>query len=319
VTRTLAALAFVVGCGDNIYVAWAPVAGVSGKPTSIAVNPNTYLAPYIIYVSTDGGVFHSADGAMWTKAGPTHITTLASMPMTQVVFAGVDDGSVQLTKDGGATWEATAASPDAIINGWIGIAGVGPLGASVDASGGAVVFRAGAIGASWTAWGPFAPGVATSISYGGGVPPIHTIFVGVNGAGGGVFRSDDVGIDTPTFARTAFPGTDVLAVAAAPSLYSTLFAGTTSGIFASLDGGDTWSPVGLDGREVRAIAVDPIQPAHLFVATDAGVFVTSDAGADWSASLPDPSVHSVVSLNGAPSTVYAITERGLYVSVSGGF
>lgn len=315
--RGLLIAAALAGCSTS-DAPWARVDDVTGTPAALAINPSSYLPPYIIYVATDEGVFSSDDGKRWTHAGPRNITSIASMPMAQVAFAGVDDGSVQLTKDGGETWEPTGGSPNVIVRGWIGVRAVGPLGAAADASGGASMVRGLAIGDTWSAFGPFGTGVGTSIAFGGGITPNVTVFVGVNGDGGGVFRSTNVGSDASTFAQTSLAAGDVLALASAPPLFTTVYAGTASSLFVSTDSGETWAPAGLDGVRVQSIALDPVDAKRISVGTDNGIYLSKDGGASWVVALPGENVLTLSTLNGTPSTIYAITPNGLYVSRTGG-
>jgi hypothetical protein len=299
---------------------WVRVAGIDA-PVSIAIAPDTGATPFAIYVGTAAsGVFHSADGVTWAASGPSAVTSLASMPLAKVAFASTPDGSVQFTQDTGVTWSKTAASPASVIRAWVGVATVGPLGATSDGAGNAVVLLGQSIGASWVPSAPLGSGVTTSLALGGGAAPDVTVFAAVSGAGGGVYKSTDVGASTITFTSTGFPQHDVLCVATAPSSRSTVYAGTNGqggGFYASTDGGGSWSAAGpgLGSTVVQAIAVDPTNPSHVYAGTASGVFVSSDGGASWSAwGLPTTSVTSLAVLNGAPSTLFAVTSGGLFVT-----
>src|SRR5262249_5406968 len=143
------------------------------------------------------------------------------------------NGTVQTTQNSGASWAATTGSPNAVINDWTAIPMVGPLGASSNGSGQAVVYRGVMSGASWTQSTPFGTGVATSIASGGGSSPNAIAFVAVNGSGGGVFRSSNLGTATFTFATTNFPQTQVLSVQTA---LSTIGTAATTRVYAGTNG-----------------------------------------------------------------------------------
>lgn len=120
-------------------------------------------------------------------------------------------------------------------------------------------------------------------------------------ASGGVWKSTDAG---GTFS-SAWPtgltqAVGALAVTPAGRLYagagesnpgggSVSFGG--KGVYASSDGGGTWTSLGLDGTErISRIAVDPVNEARVFVAAtgplftpggDRGVYRSDDAGQTW--------------------------------------
>jgi photosystem II stability/assembly factor-like uncharacterized protein len=82
-----------------------------------------------------------------------------------------------------------------------------------------------------------------------------TVYAGID-AGGVVFKTSD-GADTwlPTNSLPTNAGVLALAVrAAAPN---EVYAGTTIGVYRSVDSGTTWSAYGLTGLRVVAIAIDP--------------------------------------------------------------
>jgi hypothetical protein len=299
---------------------WMLIGGAAA-PASVAIAPNTGATPYVIYVATDGhGVLASTDGVQWASAGPSSSLAVAAMPMAAVAFASLPDGSVQLTKDSGSTWNPTGTSPGHAIAAWIGVVGVGPLGVSSDGAGHAIVSQGKAQGATWAASTPFGTGTGTSIAFGGST----TAFAGVSGSGGGVFKSTNIGNATFTFALTTFPQTDVLAVATAPSAPTTVYAGTNgqgAGVYASVDGGDTWSPAGtgLGSTTVKALAVDPSDPQRVYAAAGDSVYITTDAGGSWTKSTMSPSaVTSLAVLNGTPTTIFATAPSGLYVTKTAG-
>jgi photosystem II stability/assembly factor-like uncharacterized protein len=55
-----------------------------------------------------------------------------------------------------------------------------------------------------------------------------------------------------------------------------VFAGTSSGLMQSPDGGTTWHR--LSAATVRSIAFDPADSRHIFVATDQGILLSEDGG-----------------------------------------
>jgi len=66
------------------------------------------------------------------------------------------------------------------------------------------------------------------------------------------------------------------ALAIDPSSPQTVYAGTGAGVFKSVDGGGSWSPIndGLTNTTIRVLVVDPLAPSTVYAATfGGGVFV----------------------------------------------
>jgi hypothetical protein len=311
----------VDGDEDGGAGAWSLVGAVTGTPTSLAISPDTGATPFNLFVATSGaGVFHSSDGANWASGGPASVVALGSFPMANVCWASLSDGTAQLTTNSGASWGPTATAPPIAIDAWAVVAGVGPFGGG--ASGGkAVVVNGKAMGATWTSSQPFGTGAVRALAYGGLEAGKAVLFAAVSGAGGGVFRSTDGGT---AFAATTFPESDALAVATAQTSLSTVLAGTNgqgAGVYRSTDSGATWSAggAGLASTTVHAIAIDPTHANLVYVGTEAGVYRSSDGGATFQhAGLTTRAVEALAIQNGAPSTIFAVTPQGLYVTTSGG-
>jgi len=149
----------------------------------------------------------------------------------------------------------------------------------------------------WRFVGPLRGGRTTSIT---GVPGRPNLFyIGV--ANGGVWKSDDAGRTwLPIF--DSQPTGSIGALAVAPSNPNVVYAGSGEGlqrpdlavgdgIYKSVDGGATWTHLGLrDGRQIAAIAVDPKNADRFFVAVlghpygpnaERGVYRSLDGGATF--------------------------------------
>ncbi|HUX72741.1 MAG TPA: hypothetical protein VMV25_02450 [Steroidobacteraceae bacterium] len=152
-------------------------------------------------------------------------------------------------------------------------------------------------GLHWRLVGPFRGGRALAVS---GVPgqPLRWYFGAVDG---GVWETRDAGRTwAPIF--DGEPVASIGALAVAPSNPRVIYVGTGEadmrsdiaqgrGIYKSVDGGRTWSHLGLDdSRQIAAILVDP-QNADIAYAAALGdpygpnacrgVFATSDGGKTW--------------------------------------
>jgi photosystem II stability/assembly factor-like uncharacterized protein len=103
----------------------------------------------------------------------------------------------------------------------------------------------------------------------------------------------------------------------------TVYATTTSGIFKSSDGGNTWSSAtgDLPVLSVQAIAADPVNAGTLYAGTSSSIFKTVNGGAHWT-TLNIPTGTSIVQIAVArsnPSYIYASTSGSyVYRSANGG-
>jgi len=80
-------------------------------------------------------------------------------------------------------------------------------------------------------------------------------------------------------------GGHVNALVIDPHTPSTLYAGTSIGVFQGINSGATWSVVntGLPGTGVAALAIDPHTPSTLYAAAGGAVFRSTNSGANWTA------------------------------------
>jgi photosystem II stability/assembly factor-like uncharacterized protein len=150
---------------------------------------------------------------------------------------------------------------------------------------------------TWRLIGPFRGGRVLAVS---GVPgeAEHFYFGAVNG---GVWETRDAGRTwQPIF--DSQPVGSIGALAIAPSNPSVIYVGTGEadmrsdiaqgdGMYKSIDGGKSWSHIGLaDSQQIAKILVDPANPDLLFVAAlghpygpnaERGVFRSRDGGKSW--------------------------------------
>jgi photosystem II stability/assembly factor-like uncharacterized protein len=153
-------------------------------------------------------------------------------------------------------------------------------------------------------------------------------------ASGGVWKSTDAG-------QTWFPITDgkipvgsIGAIEVAPSDPSVIYVGTGSddirsnvsigrGVYRSIDGGETWSFVGLrDVGQIGAVRVHPTNPDIVYVSAtgnpfrsnpERGIFRTRDGGRSWEKVLfiSDSTGASDIEMQpGNPDVLFAVMWRG---------
>ncbi|HYW51461.1 MAG TPA: glycosyl hydrolase [Gemmatimonadaceae bacterium] len=151
----------------------------------------------------------------------------------------------------------------------------------------------------WRNVGPWRGGRANAAA---GIPtqPL-TYFAGYTG--GGLWRTDDAGINWRNISDGWFRTGSIGAIAVAPSDANVLYVGTGEeairgqsssygdGVYRSTDQGRTWSNVGLRStRQISAVRVHPTDPNVVYVAAqgdrwkgsaDRGIYRTKDGGATW--------------------------------------
>jgi photosystem II stability/assembly factor-like uncharacterized protein len=147
----------------------------------------------------------------------------------------------------------------------------------------------------WRFVGPLRGGRTETVS---GVPSKPDVFY-IGAANGGVWRTDDAGRTwTPIF--DSQDTGSIGAVAVAPSDPNVIYVASGEGrqrpdlavgdgLYASADGGKTWSHFGLrHAEQIPTIAVDPRDPQRIFVAalghpygpnTERGIYRSTDGGA----------------------------------------
>ena len=152
-------------------------------------------------------------------------------------------------------------------------------------------------GLRWRLIGPFRGGRAVAVT---GVPGNPTAFY-FGAVNGGIWQTTDAGVVwRPIFDDQHVASIGALAVA--PSDPKTIYAGTGEsdirsnmssgdGVYKSVDGGQTWSDIGLhDSRQISRIVVDPQNYGVVYVAVlghayapnaERGVFKTADGGTHW--------------------------------------
>jgi len=114
-----------------------------------------------------------------------------------------------------------------------------------------------------------------------------------------------------------------------PLAPQTVYAAAFGGVFKTVDGGVTWTPVnnGLpSGAYARSVALNPIAPQEVYVGLYcSGVYKTTDGGETWAptgAALGDKDVRALaIALETQAPVVYAGTAGGygVYRTMNGGY
>jgi uncharacterized protein YjdB len=197
------------------------------------------------------------------------VATLAFVPGSGDLFAGVMGDGLLRSQDGGNTWSAanTGITTNVIFS------VVATSQGDLFASSGDAAFRSLDGGATWT---DVTSGLTGSIRQ-LGMGPGDEVYAGTSG---GLFVSTDKGA---TWTLTGFIN-DVDRVAANSA--GDLFVGTElDGLFRSTDGGSTWEDVNDDfppnnDLVIFAIGIDPVND-DIFTCCPGGMFRSTDNGVTW--------------------------------------
>ena len=161
---------------------------------------------------------------------------------------------------------------------------------------------------TWTSNGPYG-GFMESVA----VDPSNPSTVYAGAFDGRLFKSTDAGA---TWSQAADLTGSLETLVVDPSDSNVVYAGTLTGIFKSIDGGETWpdGQAGLIGLGVRAIVVDPLNGNTVYAGTDSeGVFKSADGGASWNAvsqSIAATDVRALVIDASNPNVLLAATTDG---------
>ena len=195
----------------------------------------------------------------------------------------------------------------------------------------AVVFdSADVAGLSFRSIGPPRGGRSTAVA--GITEQPLTYFMGATG--GGVWRTDDAGLNWSNISDGYFDTGSIGAIDVADGDPNVIYVGTGSacirgnvskgiGVYRSTDGGDSWTHIGLpDAGQIGRIEVHPRDADIAFVAAmgdpfgpnpERGVFRTTDGGETWDHVLAISDSTGVVDLAmnpGNPRIIFAAAWRG---------
>jgi photosystem II stability/assembly factor-like uncharacterized protein len=286
------------------------ISGVAVDPQ----NSNTLYALSInsvIYKSSNGGLswLQVSSGAWPFNGGPR---TLVVDPQNTSTIYGLLGAGVFRSTDAGATWNPyfqpralpiTSLLMDPVDTRTI-YAGRFK---SADAGGSWVFLGAGAVALAIDPQSPWVLYGGKDISDGEGCLGISK---SVDGGGGWV----------DTRSRTGC----VFAIVIDPQNLSTLYAGSSSGVFKSTDAGVTWSDVnaglssnGSFGPDVTALAIDP-KSGTLYTAVAGKLFKSTDGAGSWSDIGLTASVNALAFDPHNSSVIYAATAGGLLQSTDVG-
>jgi len=262
--------------------------------SAIAVAPT---APNTIYAGTFAGPYKSTDGgATWVMTSTTglpnfpFVTMLSIDPANPlVVYAGIGNGGLYKTIDGGANWNSVSLP----LSGAVALSMVfDPLTpTTIYLASGNGVFKSINNGSSWTQLNNFEGITGTPNVRALAIDPTNSAIVYAGTFGSGAFKTTNSGGSWMAI-NSGMVGTfasNVNALAIDPLNPSVVYAGSGySGSYGSINkstnGGSTWAPVntGVPNYEIKALIADRTNSQTIYAATaGAGVIKTTNGGSSW--------------------------------------
>ncbi|MHB8718915.1 MAG: WD40/YVTN/BNR-like repeat-containing protein [Candidatus Dormibacteria bacterium] len=244
-----------------------------GRIWSVAASPATAGT---VVAGTDRGVYTSLDsGKTWS--GPslagTRVWTVGwDVRNPDHLFAGTDGSGVEMSSDGGSTWQNTSAG---LGNRVVRSFGFGLDGIAAGTDSGVWLSPDGT---AWHAGGLSGDSVST-LAVAANSPQL-VLLAGIDAgpdlASGYMFRSNGNSLAWQNL-QSGLPSNAVASALSAGPLTSSvtkrpLVAATTKGIYRSGDSGDTWTAAtGIaDTLTATTVVVSPLDPALVYAGADAG-------------------------------------------------
>lgn len=285
----------------------------------LTVDPSV---PSTMYVGGEGGLFKSVDGGQtWVSinVGLPYDGDMGMYFLGNVIvdpsapsrlFTTSYDGVYRST-DQGLTWSAVAlgssSTPSELTLSTV------PTIAMYAGTNGDGVFKTVDGGDNWRHVGD---GLRAAVVNQIVATTAHTI---VAATAAGVHRTTDDGLSW----RRLNLALDVLFMAVEPNDEQTMYAGSSSRLMRSRDGGQTWSllrDVGLNDYMLTLI-IDPSNPATLYLGSGVSVSKSTDRGDTWTAimnGLPtNVAAFSTLAVDRA-GVIFTGSSLGMYRSTSGG-
>lgn len=250
---------------------------------SISIDPKD---PNTIYVgawsidNSDGDVFKSTDrGQTWNALPGIHgksVRALAVAPSdSKVIVAGALDGVYRST-DAGESWVKITPADNPELKNFESIA--------IDPRVSYVIY-AGTWHLPWKTddggktWSNIKTGIIDDSDVFSIIIDDHspnTVYVS---ACSGIYKSDTAGSLFKKVQGIPFSARRTRKLEQDPVNRSTVYAGTTEGLWRTTDSGATWARISPPSFIVNDVMVDPRNPQHVLVATDrTGVLVSRDGG-----------------------------------------
>ena len=285
-------------------------------------------------MATNDAVYKSRDGGSTWERFPSfsarRVTTLAIDPLLPAtIYAGTMGDAVYKSPDGGQHWlphNVGLKEHVSFVNQFVFHPSLSER-----------IYIATTVGTFYTKdagreWEERMNGmkevhIVTSIAIN---PKDPTILYG--GTTGGIYRSEDAAMSWKKVNNGLIPESELMASMAlgvnAIEMDRTnpdiVYAGTTKGLFRTVNRGEQWERIGqsLPDLFVSGILLHPTEPLQLYVGGPKGVWKSSDSGKTWHAMNQGLATLNIRSLSMSPMTpqmLYAGTNgSGLYRSTDAG-
>ncbi len=320
-----------------VFLMMVGMLGCSQRSDRVAVVVIHPTKPELVYVATEEAVYKTRDGGRaWKRLAEglsrVRVMNLAIDPQFPAnVFVGTLADGVYKSPDGGRRWLPRNAG---IQKGTIS-ANVNQL--VFDPTDSQILYAATTVGVFQTrdagqAWTERMRGM-TEISFivALAVDPSrpHILYAGTSG---GVYRSVD-GADhwtkvnnglVPDDAKLASMALGVNRLLIDPAEPDVVYAGTTQGVFKTLNKGEAWARLatGLGELYVSSLVLEPGNGQHLYMGTSKGIFQSRDGGQTWSATnegLDNRNIRAIAMDPHDSRVLYVGTNgSGLFRSQDGG-
>lgn len=306
-----------------------------GKQTdtivSIALHPNN---PQILYVSTNESVYKTRDGGttwerMATDLSSYRILTLGIDPLhPATLYAGTMMDAVYKSPDGGQHWlphNVGLKEHISVVNQFV----FDPRDTDTIYTATTVgVFRTTDGGREWIERMAGMKEVHIVVTIANDPKDTHIFYAGTTG---GAYRSVDrtatwVKINNgliPDAILDAGLALGVNTLVVEPDHNSTVYAGTTKGLFKTVTRGDSWERIGtmMSDQYISALVIDPSNPNVLYVGGRGGIQKSTDGGDTWQSmnqGLQSLNIRTIAMSSLPPHTLFAGTNgSGLYKSSDG--
>ncbi len=303
----------------------------SESVVSIALHPTN---ANILYVATNDAVYKSRDeGGTWEKFpsfSARRVTTLAIDPLLPAtIYAGTMGDAVYKSPDGGQHWlphNVGLKEHVSFVNQFVFHPALTEK-----------IYIATTVGAFYTKdagreWEERMNGmkevhIVTSIAIN---PKDPTILFG--GTTGGIYRSEDAAMSWKRINNGLIPERELMASMALgvnaieidrmnPDV---VYAGTTKGLFRTVNKGEQWERIGrsISDPFISSLVIHPTEPSQLYAGGPAGVWKSVDSGKTWEAMNQGLTTLNIRALAMDPRNsqiLYAGTNgSGLYRSTDAG-
>jgi len=319
-TIALALCLLLTACGDQ-----------DDAVVSIALHP---INPKILYVATNEAVHKTRDGGRSWEQFPSfsarRVTTIAVDPkLPATIYAGTMGDAVYKSPDGGQHWlphNVGLKEHVSFVNQFV----FHPVNTET-------IYLATTVGAFVTTdggreWEERMAGmkeVHIVVSLAMDPTNARMLYAGTTG---GAYRTQDGGTSWQKVNRGLIPD-DVLNAAMAlgintmvvdPVHSSTVYAGTTNGLFRTTNRADLWERIGqsMPDQFVSSMLIHPSYPEILYIGGRAGVLKSLDGGHTWiqkNQGLTTLNIRTLAISLHDPQLIYAGTNgSGLYQSTDAG-